>query len=685
MALSGSVTTTSSDSRSVTLNWTASQSIENNASTISWNLKGSGSNSGWVVVSELRVTINGTQVYYRGSSNHTNCYNGTLLASGNNVVINHDSDGTKSFTIKVEAGIYQWGINCQGTQTFTLNTIPRASTFGTISGNTLGSPMEISINKYADAFKMKIYGKVNDSQYYQCHSTDYAQLNNGKFTFTPSIELCSYVNNSASGTLTLLMRTYNSSDVQVGSDVTKPVEINVPTSIVPSITNIQVTDGKGYESTYGGYIQGYSTVNVVVTASGNRGSTINSYYTTVNGDTYTSSSFETNEVKTSGTNTITAKVTDSRGRTATASSDINVLPYATPKITNLSVERCDADGTLNPSGSNIIISYAYTMTPLSKINRKYFSLQYKKPTDEDWTEILTAETQAGSGSNSRIVEADVGYSYDIMLSVGDSFTRDSPTTKQTSVPTAFRLFSVASNHKGIAFGKACENEDAYEFAMPILCKSNYTVADSTVIPDNSDFNSVISVGKYCVTSDESMATMSNSPDSYAGILVVESMLNEQQSLSQPSTHILQTFTSCYGVTHRRYANSNESGVITWGNWDGVPTVGNFTSQTISLTHTGSATRFYLLGTLPAGKYIVTCAVAFGTSATGYRWVSINDSQSDNNYNAVQVNPVSIANMKTYVQVTAIFDLATTKSIYVGLGQDSGSTLSTTVNTRYMRI
>ena len=64
MALSGKVTTGEYSNRSVTLNWSATQDIANNRSTISWNLKGSGSYSGWVRVNEVRIKINGSQVYY---------------------------------------------------------------------------------------------------------------------------------------------------------------------------------------------------------------------------------------------------------------------------------------------------------------------------------------------------------------------------------------------------------------------------------------------------------------------------------------------------------------------------------------------------------------------------------------------------------------------------------------------
>ena len=98
MALSGSVTTGAYSNRSVTLNWSATQDIANNRSTISWNLKGSGSYSGWVRVSEVRIKINGSQVYYRDSSHHTDAYNGTQICSGS-TIIGHNSDGSKSFSI----------------------------------------------------------------------------------------------------------------------------------------------------------------------------------------------------------------------------------------------------------------------------------------------------------------------------------------------------------------------------------------------------------------------------------------------------------------------------------------------------------------------------------------------------------------------------------------------------------
>ena len=63
MALSGSVATNSSSNRSVTVEWSATQDVSKNTSKISWKIVGSGSATGWVRVSELRLTIDGSQEY----------------------------------------------------------------------------------------------------------------------------------------------------------------------------------------------------------------------------------------------------------------------------------------------------------------------------------------------------------------------------------------------------------------------------------------------------------------------------------------------------------------------------------------------------------------------------------------------------------------------------------------------
>lgn len=126
MALSGSLTTNAYNGvRSLTLNWSATQNISANTSTINWTLIGSGSGTSWYMTGPTKVVIDGAQVHY--STNRIQLRNGTVVASGSHT-IGHNGDGTRSFSIRIEGAIYSYSVNCTAQQSFTLNQIPRKAT-----------------------------------------------------------------------------------------------------------------------------------------------------------------------------------------------------------------------------------------------------------------------------------------------------------------------------------------------------------------------------------------------------------------------------------------------------------------------------------------------------------------------------------------------------------------------------
>lgn len=122
MALSGSVSTSKYDGRYLKLTWTATQSVANNTSTISWTLSAVGGNSQWYKTGPVTCKINGTSVY--NSTSRVNMYTGTI--DSGTITINHNSDGTKSFTVSVQAAVYSTSVNCTGSGTFALDKIQRA-------------------------------------------------------------------------------------------------------------------------------------------------------------------------------------------------------------------------------------------------------------------------------------------------------------------------------------------------------------------------------------------------------------------------------------------------------------------------------------------------------------------------------------------------------------------------------
>lgn len=127
MASSGSFNTSGYSGRYLTFSWSVkSQSISSNQTTINWSLKGAGgSTSSWYMAGAFKVVIDGSTVY--SSGNRIQLYNGTTVASGT-FTMTHDSAGNRSFSAYAEAGIYTYAVNCSGSGSWSLPTIPRAAT-----------------------------------------------------------------------------------------------------------------------------------------------------------------------------------------------------------------------------------------------------------------------------------------------------------------------------------------------------------------------------------------------------------------------------------------------------------------------------------------------------------------------------------------------------------------------------
>lgn len=455
MALSGSVTTGAYSNRSVTLRWSATQDIANNRSTISWNLKGSGSYSGWVRVSEVRIKINGSQVYYRNSSHHTDAYNGTLICSGS-TTINHNADGSKSFSISVEAGIYQWAINKSGSGTFSLNTIPRASSIS-CSTFTMGSAGIISVSRASTNFTHTItylYGTKS--------GTICTKSSNVSVSWTPPLDLAYMIPNNTTGVGTLYCDTYNG-NTKIGS---KSISFtcNVPSNIVPSCSIAALTNTNNVFECYAKLLSG---IKVKPIASGAYGSSISSITIDVtdkqsksatSGTEYTFDAFSS-----TGQKTIKVSVKDSRGRTASVSKTITVLDYNYPKA-SLSASRGNGS-TVESFVASDTGSYAKIVCSgsVSNISGNTLTpiLQYRINGSTAWTN-LSISTNSLSLSNTQVISASDTKAYDIRLIVRDKAGKEAVVNMTLSNGFATMDYKVGGD--GIAFGKTA-NRVGFDCAM----------------------------------------------------------------------------------------------------------------------------------------------------------------------------------------------------------------------------
>lgn len=243
MALSGSFLTTGGyQGRVIEFKWTATQDIARNYSNISWNLYGAGSGtSGWYT-QNIKVTINGVSVYSTsdpGGSPNTQVIlkPGVAILPSNRVTkVPHNSDGTKSFVVNIEAAIYNWSPpNTTGSGTFTLNSIPRTSSFTATNAN-FGNSSTITISRASSSFTHTLEYTCGTASGVIATKTSSTSL-----TWKIPDSLITSVTTGKSVSTTITCTTYSGS-TSIGS-TTKNITLTIPDSYASTTTVSNATIG----------------------------------------------------------------------------------------------------------------------------------------------------------------------------------------------------------------------------------------------------------------------------------------------------------------------------------------------------------------------------------------------------------------------------------------------------------
>ena len=339
MATSGSFNTNGYDGRYLTFSWSlSSQSIENNTSTIAWTLKGAGNGSvSWYNAGNFKVVINGTTVY--SSSTRIKLYNGTVVASGN-FTINHNSDGTKTFSASAQAGIYYVAVNCTGSGSWSLPTINRYATILSVANfNDTGSPSISFSNPNNNSLKFELVANntVVATRTVNSPSSPY------KFTLTTSERDSLRAATPNSNTLTVTYRLNTLS----GGSVVNTESANGTMTIVnanPTISSISYRDTNSTTTAITGndqkIIQGNSTVSFTFSSlQALKGANLTKVEITINsvkvssnlsGSSVSSKVVSFGVINSSSSLKATIVLTDSRGNTTTSETNITMLAWTLP-------------------------------------------------------------------------------------------------------------------------------------------------------------------------------------------------------------------------------------------------------------------------------------------------------------------------------------------------------------------
>ena len=428
-----------------------SYSIADNTSKVRiiWKSTQSGTSyNGFTRTAYYYYSVNGGSEIAKTVS-YTLPQNSTKTIVDTTLTVPHEPDGSGTIKVRtwmdtdISAGVIQ-----KDSGTITLTTIPRKSTLS-VSNGELGKAQTLKATRKSDGFTHTLTWTCG------AHKGTIATKSSAvSWTFNPSKELSKEAPYGTKVCCSFKLTTYNGTNV-VGSD-SKDAWYTIPSTIKP-VCSLRLSDHKHYEKTYGGYIQGESMLDVEIIATEAYDSPISQYSASVNGTTYSSSTFTTGVLKTNGEQVpISATVKDGRGRSGSTSSTFKVLPYKRPQITNLKVRRCNANGTENDRGGYGKISFHCTITSLSNKNAKACIMQYRQSGATKWIDAPAITLSAyDQDCNPPVIQMSDAHSYEVRIKLTDKF---GTTIATTSVSTGYCLYHIPASGKGITFGGIAEGD-----------------------------------------------------------------------------------------------------------------------------------------------------------------------------------------------------------------------------------
>lgn len=458
---------------------TASEKSNNNKSSVTARIyvmrTGSSSNPTYGRQWHGEVDINGNEHYYDETYNGEKIYvsNSWVLINTFTDTVPHNTDGTKSCYIWGEVygptGTSLGGKSSWGGQTVTLDTIPRMSPITSVTSGTTDYTPVLTWTPLNNEFTYKIeysYGNWSSGQSALISPASTNEQTYNGFTILGS-EVAPYITDRETAEFTATLYTYASDGTTLIGSTTKTFKVTLNASYVPTASIGTITDAGGLvPASWGILVANKSKLAYDITGTPSLGSTISSYTSIVEGNTYSGSSVETNFVTESGS--VSAYVTDSRGRnSAIVSKNYTVYPYSSPVITLATAERCLQDGTLSATGTYVKYSFSASISSCNGNNTATYQLGYREHNTGSYTTM-----SINNGATDVIIPGatfNAATSYDIQFLVTDYFT-STPVVVTLIVNEGFRLVHYNKNKRALALGKmstATGSTKLLEVALPM--------------------------------------------------------------------------------------------------------------------------------------------------------------------------------------------------------------------------
>lgn len=265
------------------------------------------------------------------------------------------------------------------------------------------------------------------------------------YNWTPPLTLAENIPSAESAACTIYCTTKNG-DTVIGTTQTV-ITLSVPLTVKCTVASVVLAETvAGLNAKFGAFVQTKSKVSV--TATYNQGNVAPSYGATVasvsiniNGQVLSTNGAVTNLLYTSGTNSYSVTITDTRGRTDTYNGTFNVLAYSAPTVSE-TAERDDADDT------DINVAYSWNILPCSNLNDKAITISYTPDGGAQTDVSITPATYSGTGTYT-ISSTDQNENYTVTVTVADYF--GSANASSSVSATGNRVLRVDSSTKRVIF------------------------------------------------------------------------------------------------------------------------------------------------------------------------------------------------------------------------------------------
>ena len=326
-----------------------------------------------------------------------------------------------------------------------------------------GSTAKLNITAYNSAYSHKVTWRFGSFSHEQTVAAGVTAA-----AYTIPMTWLNAIPSAISGSATATLDTLDASGSSLGTS-THSFTITAPSSVVPSISSVTATpvNSNSVISGWGIYVYGKTQAKLTVSgAVGSYGSTIKSYSITTNPavGSAAASTFTTGTLYRSGTITVTATVTDTRGRTAVKTTTFHVYSYAAPYFSSIEAYRCNSSGVQDDvSGTYARLKVTFGCSALSGSNSVSCRVVLSQVGGSYSTATsLTSGAAVTLGGGKLAVDA----VYKATLTLTD--TVGSVSTYVAEIGSAAYIMHIKKGGKAVGFGMAAGADETVSFGWPLV-------------------------------------------------------------------------------------------------------------------------------------------------------------------------------------------------------------------------